>query len=327
MEGKFTREVVTEKSKPESQGIKLNRSENIETLEEEAERILEQVLDNPENTFLTDHPENKRRIESFSTAVESLAFALAQIERRAQKTERFSSSSSVEEFDIKIVNIDIGGIRRNLEEVLKHAVEIGRGGDAFVVVDKSEIRELPPEICYKFAITETTPRGRNNTFSELNLQEAFYKANLKNKESKIGVPIPFYAHEVGLHKVIAMEKLNARSIDDIVNHGIGILPLWFDIDTFCNELKSSLDYFHTLGLYHRDMHFGNIMISQKNELEEGDKVGFIIDFGLSVVDDAGLEPYKKYVAGNVFTYSDDYGILGGVKQALYHHQKHRKIKS
>ncbi len=314
-------ETVKEKDKPLTENPHDIPERQIpqETLEQEAERLLENLLSDKDNAFLTEHEENKKRLDEFSSAVQALAFALKKIDERHERTSRLTLASP-EVLGVEIVNVNPVGIRKNVEEILKHAMEIGRGGDAIVVVDKSEVRSLPPEICYKFAITETTPRGRNSTFSEIALQEAFYKANMEVPESKIGVPIPFYAHEVGIHKVIAMEKLNAKSVDDIL-HSKGTLPPWFDVDTFCDELHTVLDHFHAKGLYHRDMHEGNIMISQQKEIGDGDKIGFIIDFGLSVQDDTGIEPYKKQVAGTTFTYSDDYGIIKRVQTALKTYQK------
>lgn len=293
--------------------------EKVETIEQEAERLLAQLLDDPNNIFLTEIPANKKYIDDAPTAVEALAFALQKIKARLERTAQLMIVSS-EVIGVEVLDVDHVALAENVEEILKHAQEIGRGGDGVVVIDKSEVRELPPEICYKFALAEATPRGRNTTAQEMKTQELFYKAMAENPNSRIGIPIPFYALEIGHHKVIAMEKLNARSIDDILK-GNGTLPDWFDLDALFAELNDALNYLHAKGLYHRDMHLGNVMISQKRVLSEGDKMAYIIDFGLSCEDETGLEPYKKEIAGTTFTYDNDYGIIVKGRSALKAFQK------
>jgi len=282
-------------------------------MEREAEGVLENLLEREENRFLTEIEQNRKALDGFASAVEALAFALSRIEERQRRTFRFAFTNEIP--GVKIEGVSFDGLKRNIDTVLEHAEEIGRGGDGFVVIDKSEVRGLPPEICYKFTIQEATPRGRNSIEVETELQEKFYRAAGRLPNSKIGVPAPFYAVEIGINKVIAMEKLHARSVDDIL-HGAGSLPEGFDVDIFCDELAAFLDHVHQQGLYHRDMHFGNIMITQRKDLVSQGFWGYVIDFGLSVEDQTGLEPYKKQVAGDTFTYSRDHDIIISLRQSL-----------
>lgn len=284
-----------------------------ETSESQAERELQALLENPDNRFLNEIKANRERIENTDSSKEALEFAKEKIRARLEVGVQFNSIKFIEGVDLR--DISPIGMSKIIETVLANAQQIGIGGDAFVVIDKNEIKDFPPEICYKFAIAEKTPRGRNQVTEEARLQGLFYEAAKEREEAKIGVPIPFYTLEVGDKKMIAMEKLNAKSIDHIL-HGNGFLPDWLDIDELCRELKAMIDHFHAHNLYHRDMHFGNVMISQKKVLEKGDKIGFIIDFGLSA--EASMEEfaYKKESAGETFTYSDDYGTIKGVEVAL-----------
>ena len=189
-----------------------------------------------------------------------------------------------------------------------------------MVVSKNEINNYPPVICYKFAIEETTPRGRNSMAGEAEMQSDFYDFAETIEGSKIGVPMPFYATELGVDKVFAMEKLNAKSIDD-VTRGMGRLPEWFDINEFCSQLQDFLDQAHAAGLYHRDMHIGNIMISQELTEPADGKWGFVIDFGLSGHGIEGMDPYVKERAGEKYKYTPDDAIIPEIRSILTEYQK------
>lgn len=288
-------------------------NKNPELSETQAEQQLEALLSDKNNSFLTTIESNRNQLENAETAKEALAFAQEKIRKRLESGTMFNTINFIEGVDLK--EISASGLSKIVESVLENAQKIGEGGDAFVVIAKNEVREFPPEICYKFAIAEKTPRGRNPVAEEAELHSRFYELAKEKTNSKIGVPIPFYSLELGTQKVIAMEKLEAKSVEDIL-HGKGTLPEWLDIDSFCDELKAMFDHFHGNNLYHRDMHFGNLMISQKKELKEGEKQGYVIDFGLSGESVIEEYAYKKEVAGTTFTYNDDYGIIKTVKKAL-----------
>lgn len=279
--------------------------------EKDAEDELEELLQDPSNAFL--HKIEKHRVYmDNATAQEALFYAKHMIEARAERTFHYVKGHVD---DVVLEDVSHKAILRTIENILRYAREIGRGGDGYVVIDKSEIRNLPPEICYKFAIEEKTARGRNDPFAEMQMQDSFYSAMQSDPGSKIGIPMPFYAVEIGDKKVIAMEKLNAASVDDIVRHK-GVLPEWVDIDELCDELKRSIDLLHSHDLYHRDMHFGNVMISQSPRADKSEKMAYIIDFGLSAIAIGGMEPYKREIAGNTFTYDDDYAIIERVRAEL-----------
>ncbi len=304
---------------PGFESVKTNKTEKVETksAEEMAEIELQELLEDPDNSFLNSVDSNRDFIEN-SDAVSALAFAKKKVEDRMSRTTEFQSISTIE--GVNLVDVDFNALKRSVDSILANQLEIGRGGDAFVVIDKNEVRELPPEICYKFSLQESTPRGRNSTKEEAGIQGRFYDTAAELPDSKIGVPIPFYSLEIGGKKMIAMEKLPARSIDDILR-GKGHLPSWFDPDKFVDELKAMLAHLHKNGLYHRDMHFGNVMIAQSENLKPGGKWGYIIDFGLSGYQQEEEFAYEKQVAGSTFTYEPDYGILDIAKSELMKFQQ------
>lgn len=278
----------------------------------QAEEELDRLLEEPGNEFLNDIALNRDRIENAESAKEALEYARTKIRERMEGSVRYKQITQIE--GVEMNERDLYGLGRTVEHIWHNAQTIGVGGDAVVVIARNELPRLPPEICYKFATTEKTRRGRNPVAEEAELHGEFYEAT-KKIHSQIGVPQPFYSLEVGDKKLIAMERLQAESVDHILR-GKGRLPEWIDIDELCDALKTTLDELHKQHLYHRDMHFGNLMITQKDTLNDGDKMAYIIDFGLSGKAEIDEYAYKKEVAGYTFTYSDDYGMISQLRQSL-----------
>lgn len=289
--------------------------------ENRAQTELDALLAKQDNRFLTEIPKHKRNLDESGSAIDALAYAWKMIDARLQRTFHQEYSRTLD--CVAPEQVNYRGMYLSINSILQHAREIGRGADAFVVIDKNEIRNIPPEVCYKFALNEATPRGRNDTFEEMRIHDLFYKV-ATSIESKIGVPAPFYAVEIAGKKMIAMEKLGAENINDILRYK-GHLPEWIDIDELCYELTNAINAFHAAGLFHRDMHFGNIMISQATNKKATDKIAYIIDFGLSTHASEAMQPYRKEMVGLTFTYNDDYAIISQVRNALVDLRKRRKI--
>lgn len=299
----------------------IGQQEPIINPEVEAEQKLEALLDDPENAFLHEHKQHIERIEDADTAIEGLRIANEIIMKRLEATYKFRLLEPVEGVEVESFNLAL--IKETIDSIKTNQEKIGEGGDAIVVIDKSRVKELPPYLCYKFAKAEKTPRGRNPMTEEADLQGDFYEAANELSQYHIGVPKPFYTTELGHDKLIAMEKLPAKSVDDILL-GSGSLPDWFDIDQFCDNLEHFLKELHDRGLYHRDMHVGNIMIRQSPEEPEDGKWGYMIDFGLSAHGVDNLEPYRKEVADMAFTYVNDNGIVAEARHALHDYRNRQK---
>jgi serine/threonine protein kinase len=215
---------------------------------------------------------------------------------------------------VTLEGIDVHNIVKTIKTILANQHQIGEGADAVVVIEKNEIRHLPPEICYKIAKAEITPRGRNSMDVEAELQSIAYDA-LNSPSSRIHVPQPFYQTDFGSIKLIAMEKLPAKTVDDILR-GLGAVPEWLDIDEFCADLEAALDVLHAARVFHRDLHIGNVMLSQATEPPTSGPHGYIIDFGLSCLANEDFDPYYDEKSDRVFTYNNDYDIITKVKLAL-----------
>lgn len=282
-----------------------------ETSESDSEDALAIILAKPENAFLK-MPQNISIIENAKTAHEALEFALNKIHERLTVT---LDVKKIAGGHLETIAVNPESVINAYESIQRNAVEIGRGADARVIIDTADIYNINPEICYKIALQETLKRGRNSISEEAEMQSEFYEVSQTIKNQRIGVPTPFYEIGISTIQMIAMEKLHARSVDEILR-GIASLPDWFDTDVFCDSLTEFLDVMHANNLYHRDMHFGNIMISQNTTWNEGEQIGYVIDFGLSTYGFSNMEPYKKEVAGDTFTYDDDYGRINLLRKSL-----------
>jgi tRNA A-37 threonylcarbamoyl transferase component Bud32 len=87
-------------------------------------------------------------------------------------------------------------------------------------------------------------------------------------------------------KVIAMEYLNAASIDRMIHRGRAF-PADFDIATFFKKLRMYISAMHERGVYHRDLHEGNILVGP-------DSTPYVIDFGRAVHSVAPEYAYEVY---------------------------------
>ncbi len=103
---------------------------------------------------------------------------------------------------------------------------------------------------------------------------------------------------------IIMERINGPSIGDITNDHVPI-PEKYNHEKFFEKLKQNLKKMHEEGIYHRDLHTGNVMVD-----EDGEPV--IIDYGSTTDGFAGDEDLylqtqvKQYDAVN-----DRYNVVSG----------------
>ncbi len=284
-----------------------------EITEKEAEILLDETLSNPEYSFLVTIPKNVEVINNALTAIEALHFVNSRIEEREIRTFVLKKIEDVE--GVEQGDISFQGFKKVFNRILNSKQSIGEGGDAYVYISESELTNGTTALCYKFAKQIGKNLGRNSLEQELDLHVDFYKT-LKNFNSSVKVPEPYYYCEFMSHKMIAMERLRARSIDDLLR-GFGSVPAWVNEETvnnFCNDIKKTLDHCHAQGFFHRDLHLGNLMFTQSPTPTP--VLGYIIDFGVSTVGHDGLEPYKSNDSRGTFTYADDYGRIEQVRSSL-----------
>lgn len=295
----------------------------IEISESEAEDKLEELVTAPENRFLVEVPMNRETIESADSARDALAFAQRRIRERLESTLAIRQAVHGH---VESIRADAEAVATTIHEVRAHAIPIGEGADGRVIIDSRNTSLLNPEVCYKFALAESLKRGRNSMIEEIELQSAFYEIAVERADQRIGVPEPYFEVDIGDAHMIVMERLHARSVDDILR-GFGTLPEGFDVDEFCDGLIAFLDDMHAHGLYHRDLHYGNIMVTQESteEVPVQRPLGYVIDFGLSGYAHASGDPYRKEVAGTAFTYDKDHGRIESVRTEFKHLQTRKSL--
>lgn len=135
------------------------------------------------------------------------------------------------------------------------------------VVDESTISPL-----YEF-------KGMNSLKEE---GEFLYSVSRLNR-GKTKVPIPIATFSIRNQdenksptQILLMETLDAVTVASVLD-GDKDLPENFKFDSFMNELRVFIKNMHDLGVFHRDLHGGNIMIDKTT----GDPR--IIDFGIGIM--------------------------------------------
>ncbi len=114
--------------------------------------------------------------------------------------------------------------------------------------------------------------------------EAEFLSDLQEIARDVGVPKPYYSMEKigsdssGMPKKVSaliMERLPAVSLEHVIN-GFEEIPASYEEDSFWEKLESFVQKMHEKGIYHRDLHAGNIMIGT------ADGKPYVIDFGTAV---------------------------------------------
>jgi len=142
--------------------------------------------------------------------------------------------------------------------------------------------------------------------------EAQFLLELQSLKSEVKVPNPLFSLEATVKdevngklknkSILCMETLNGTTLKDIFDRKKE-LPENFDIIKFCSALGSFIKTMNEeYGIYHRDLHEGNVMIDNETGMP------CVFDFGLSkkkVLTDE--DPYKTEVdiRNQIFTFQKD----------------------
>jgi serine/threonine protein kinase len=148
----------------------------------------------------------------------------------------------------------------------------------------------------------------NSPAEELNILSYLDKEHLS-----VRTPKPYCSNiiDLGKRKYLVMEQLNAVSVRDIFE-GKEELPQLFDFESFFKKLEHFVVEMHEAGVYHRDLHEGNIMIDKVTGAP------YVIDFGTGIKTFRGdEEPYNVPIAaGEYIKLLDDDFMLKGVKEKV-----------
>ena len=208
---------------------------------------------------------------------------LAEVRRlyalREKKTHTFSEKAQSPSSG-EVVHTSPLAVRRLIEQVEKGAHEyLGEGKSARVI---ASIRN--PGVCYKvFFPANVQPIGTNSISLEAEMQNAVGQVG-----EQYGVRAPKYHYYIANETVraIAMERLNAVSIIDVLMKK-EVLPASFTIDLFFSALEQYMSMLNERGIYHRDLHGGNVLIDKDTAMP------YVIDFGHATKSIGGDEEVYK----------------------------------
>lgn len=156
-------------------------------------------------------------------------------------------------------------------------LHVGEGKTAEVFRDAYE-----PDVCYK-SVKDFVEYGAWNSIGK----EAQFLEELESFEVQ-GVRTPRLKSVIDLPtvKALSMEYLDAKNVKVLVEKELP-LPENFDVDIFFKRVYAYVEAMHARGIYHRDLHAGNILIGR-------DGTPYIVDFGRSVKSITEEDAYAQY---------------------------------
>jgi serine/threonine protein kinase len=203
--------------------------------------------------------------------------------------------------------------QRIIELLQNSESELGRGRTA-----RAHHGLASPKVCYKI-IPDVKSEFYNQGFLYTDVEgEAKFLEDLQGIDANVRVPKVYGTIEVYDPKridVLVMERLDAVSIDDVLKMR-DALPPSFALEDFFKKLKAFIETMHNKGIYHRDLHEGNIMIDK----ETGNPC--VIDFGSSKKLYFGDEnPYveEESLRGKRHYFTDDFEWMKKVRLLLSEH--------
>ncbi len=190
-----------------------------------------------------------------------------------------------------------------IKTIEKQNISLGLGRTAEVFGSESDTR-----ICYKVI------HSREYYVNDVEKEGEFLSEVSEIQADGVRTPKPFYSVKYGEYHALVMERLDAVSVQDILDKKAS-LPVNFNFADFFKRLSSFLKEMNSQKIYHRDIHTGNVMIDNNTGRP------CVIDFGCSKRARLGSEdPYKKEgKMGNVIVYTRDLDGLTQVRNKLGAH--------
>ncbi|MCX6753181.1 MAG: phosphotransferase [Candidatus Nomurabacteria bacterium] len=154
------------------------------------------------------------------------------------------------------------------------AVSIGEGGNAEVLIAEGTPFE---KVCLK--------RIKNKQQILCNEIDEENKFQIKAQEAGVRTPLPLMSLKTDKGDCFLMERIEGYSMKDIIEKPER-LPKKFKYNVFFNSLKEQIDLMHKTGIYHRDLHWGNVMVDKKG-------LPVIIDFGTAIYGTGSDSTYEE----------------------------------
>jgi len=213
--------------------------------------------------------------------------------------------------DIPTLKTNPLAIKKIIEDLEREGHEELGSGQAGRVISSER---LPDDVCYKVMFPSgEVPLETNDIATEANLQNSIHELG-----EMFGVRVPevFYFIHDGSTRAIAMERLNAITVEDMLS-GKEDVPATYNGQVFYDAARKYVQTLHEKGYYHRDLHARNIMVDRKTGMPR------FIDFGSSIRTDTSENVYHKSVikTGQSLTIvlPSDLGSLDLLKSKLNKH--------
>ena len=196
-----------------------------------------------------------------------------------------------------IENTDPKELAMCIKSLESRAEQIGWGknADIFAVGDKSYKKLCAKKIKEKPYLLDNRPE-----------EEFEYQQKVRALGVKTPASIAVVKNIETGEQYIIMERIMGVSVGDVVSSEVNAkIPEKYNHDVFFVKLKDNLKKMHEDGIYHRDLHMGNVMID-----ENGEPV--IIDFGSATIAFSGDD--DKYLQTQVKQYNkekDKYEVVSG----------------
>lgn len=216
------------------------------------------------------------------------------------------SEQAIKKYELR-ENSDLERLKKHTQEITdyikgieKQNISLGLGRTAEVFGSKSD-----PRICYKLI------HSREYYVNDVEKEGEFLYQTSEIQKEGVRTPKPYYSIKYGDYHVLAMERLDAVSVKDILDNKAE-LPVNFNFTDFFKKISSFLKEMNSQKIYHRDIHAGNVMVDNKTGCPR------IIDFGCSKKTRLGSEkPYQEESqTGKVILYTNDLDGLTRVRNEL-----------
>ncbi len=160
------------------------------------------------------------------------------------------------------------------------------------------ISKTCPNMCYKI-ITDSAEYENCATVKE---EMIFLDKLINVNVNGVRVPRPHYYHMTPDNHLCVMEKLNAATLQEILDKK-QTLPSNFDIEKKFEDLRQFFDIMHKkYHIHHQDFHEGNIMF----DLDDG--TIYVIDFGKAIYSFGEEGDMHKNTQGVTAPLNDEYKL-------------------
>ena len=258
-----------------------------EEIVEKFEEQIDEKLDELEEKNLSD-AQKKKKMEEIKS------FLLLKIKKREELLESgFKVSQDVQSFFEK--NFPQELLLESKNKILKYLEEslnvpetfLGKGKTATVHFGKNH-----PEFCFKAISNQEAYKEGVNVRREAGFLDELADLAV----GKIRTPKPYYFLMNDKQHLLVMETLNALTLQEFMDRKIKT-PRDFSWQEFFGEVERFVIEMNKRGIFHGDLHLGNIMVDKSFGGE-----GYVIDFGCArreIVEsehaDSGYEGKNKMI--------------------------------